>query len=385
MSQSQPESIPSERIAMCPLTENPLLQQITILHLSDLHLGLGDREEHTRFLSLVETKLRTIRDRLTFDVVVFSGDLVDSNPRKLRGEDAKLSRSRLKKHRLRIATDVVVRMATAVGVPLCRVVVCPGNHDFERTGTDHSPGPNVYGHFIRTLQTLDDSCTPLDPSCTGEKLLRYLRLSLWGEWQIVLVAMNSNDGLPRASRAYAQVSKNQVAFAKRLLDQQGQHARQVRVAVLHHGLGPDSPQTVKDGVFGVRKKLLREAGIDFCLGGHAHWGHQETGNPPIFTAGRLFPKAWDTEQSSKAANSGFGVIFLLASPHLARKGIGWALAYCTVHVREKLGKLEAKPGNVVFCAELARSRPGKARRALLNRFASTVEEVQRRYVEAFAT
>ncbi|MBY3043685.1 metallophosphoesterase [Rhizobium leguminosarum] len=115
------------------------MSKLTILHLSDLHhRGTAAADQQIVVQALKDDIARIKRDH-SVDLMVFSGDLVQSG-----GTEASFKVA---------ASDVLEPIATELSLPKAHVFICPGNHDVDREAV-RKQGYIETG-LIQTLKTRD--------------------------------------------------------------------------------------------------------------------------------------------------------------------------------------------------------------------------------------
>ncbi|MBG6202694.1 putative MPP superfamily phosphohydrolase [Labrenzia sp. EL_13] len=94
------------------------MSKLTILHLSDLHHRGSTANDQKIVVEALKRDVACIKRDYSIDLLVFSGDLVQSGSSEMDFEKATL--------------DVLDPLANELALQPGRVVVCPGNHDIDR-------------------------------------------------------------------------------------------------------------------------------------------------------------------------------------------------------------------------------------------------------------
>ena len=186
-----------------------------IFHISDLHLGRHETPEPY-------TALQDLRERLSPDLLVVSGDLTH------RGRRSELEHAQ--------------NLLQAFDLPLLAV---PGNHDIPYT---------FPARFTSTFAEWERVFGTTDPHYASEAL--------------AVVGLNSVRPWRQQQGA---LEKTQLAAATSMLEQA--HFGALRVVVCHHHLAAPPWRAARKRPLHSRDKVLRSlaaAGAELVLGGHVH-------------------------------------------------------------------------------------------------------------------
>ena len=247
-----------------------------ILHLSDMHyMKDSDNNFEMNLLNPMLEDLRKLADEKVFDLIIYSGDLVDKAGKSFEND--------LTLGLMEFEQNVIEPLLNALNLDKSRFIIVPGNHDIERDLDSKIIEKGLLAE-LNTYKTVADFMAERRKNDNWEGIKRiktfkefekefYNRDDI-SKFETTHICETGNKigiaALNTSWRCYdSKIDKGNIILGESQIDNALKEFKDkscnLKIAVLHHPIDELHPFEVKD----IENKICRE--FDIVFSGHVHF------------------------------------------------------------------------------------------------------------------